>query len=123
MRMSIFTGVRSALVLNYMLSILWIKRNPLTVIHLLATPFAVLFLLCVVGGAGYVGFALAGIIVMVLVYVGADLVSEAVWHRLTLKFQDMLVASPISRLSYMLGLSLSRLLCSSLVLVLLISFR
>lgn len=118
--MGIFSTMRSAFVLAYMLSILWVRRNPLTLIHLIATPFTVLFLLSVVAGMEYITFALAGTIVMILVNTGGGLVGDAVWHRLTLKFQDILVASPIPRLSYILGLSLSQLFYSAPALIVLI---
>lgn len=119
--MGVLTSMRSALVLAYMLSILWVRRNPLTLIHLVATPFTILFLLWVVVGTEYITFALAGTIVMIMVNAGGGLVGEAVWYRLTLRFQDILVASPVSRLSYILGLSFSQLFYSSPALALLIS--
>src|SRR6476619_5992851 len=90
--------LKQILIIAYMTGILWLQRNPLSLVFSAISPFSLLFVLFVISNGQYVQFALVGSLVMALVGYGLSL------------GQDMFVASPVSSLTYMLGLALSQLL-------------
>jgi ABC-2 type transport system permease protein len=83
-------------------------RNPITLIFTASTPLTILFLLSVAGPSN-VAFAVSGSIVFVIASNGIAVGSDATLNRVEYKFQDILVASPVSPLSYATGLALSAL--------------
>jgi len=117
--MSRLQNIRAVFVLAYMFSILWIIRNLLSLIYLFFAPFTVLFLLYALVGSEVLPYALVGAYVMTLVQAGAGIIGDAAWHKLELKFQDMMVASPVSETAYMLAEALSELLYASPALIIL----
>jgi len=114
--------VRAVFILAYMFSVLWIVRNLLSLIYLFFAPFTVLFLLYVSVGSEVLPYALVGAYIMTLVEAGVDTIGDAAWHRLEIKFQDVMVASPVSETAYMLAEALSELLYASPALVILSIF-
>ena len=74
------------------------------------SPFSLLFVLFVVSGGQYTEFALAGSLVMALVGYGLALGQDISFYKTEYKIQDIFVASPVSPLTYMMGLALSELL-------------
>jgi ABC-2 type transport system permease protein len=74
------------------------------------SPFSLLFVLFVVSGGQYIHFAVAGSLVMALVGYGLALGQDISFYKTEYKVQDVFVASPISPLTYMVGLALSELL-------------
>ncbi|MDP8889202.1 MAG: ABC transporter permease, partial [Thermoproteota archaeon] len=74
------------------------------------SPFSLLFVLFVVSGGQYVHFAVAGSLVMALVGYGLALGQDISFYKTEYKVQDVFVASPVSPLTYMIGLALSELL-------------
>jgi ABC-2 type transport system permease protein len=115
-------NVRAIFILAYMFSILWVVRNLLSLIYLFFAPFTVLFLLYAMVGSEVLPYALVGAYIMTIVQAGSDIVGDAAWHKLELKFQDMIVASPVSETAYMLAEALSELLYASPALVILSIF-
>ena len=70
------------------------------------TPFAYVFFLFVVGGRSFLPYGVIGATITTLVAAGLFLGADATMYRIQYKFQDFAVASPISAVDYMLGLSL-----------------
>jgi ABC-2 type transport system permease protein len=120
--MKVLQNVKAVFVLAYMFSILWVVRNLLSLIYLFFAPFTVLFLLYAMVGSEVLPYALVGAYLMTIVQAGSDIVGDAAWHKLELKFQDMMVASPVSETAYMLAEALSELLYASPALVILSIF-
>jgi len=101
---------KQILIIAYMTGILWLQRNPLSLVFSAISPFSLLFVLFVVSNGHYLQLALAGSLVMALVGYGLSLGQDISFYKTEYKIQDMFVSSPTSPLTYMLGLALSQLL-------------
>ena len=102
--------VRQVLLIAYMTGVLWLRRNPMSLVFTAISPFSLLFVLFVVSGGQYTHFAVAGSLVMALVGYGLALGQDISFYKTEYKVQDVFVASPVSPLTYMIGLALSELL-------------
>jgi ABC-2 type transport system permease protein len=102
--------VRQVLLIAYMTGVLWLRRNPMSLVFTAISPFSLLFVLFVVSGGQYIHFAVAGSLVMALVGYGLALGQDISFYKTEYKVQDVFVASPVSPLTYMIGLALSELL-------------
>jgi ABC-2 type transport system permease protein len=102
--------VRQVLLIAYMTGVLWLRRNPMSLVFTAISPFSLLFVLFVVSGGQYTYFAVAGSLVMALVGYGLALGQDISFYKTEYKVQDVFVASPVSPLTYMIGLALSELL-------------
>src|SRR5919112_656581 len=105
-----YVMLKQVLVIAYMTGVLWLRRNPLSLVFTAISPFSLLFILFIVSSGQYVQFAVAGSLVMALVGYGLSLGQDISLYKLEYKMQDMFVASPITPLTYMLGLAFSELL-------------
>lgn len=116
MEMNLMSGnnmmlpVRQAFLIAYMTGILWLRRNPMSLVFTAISPFSLLFVLFVVSNGQYVNFAVAGSLVMALVGYGLALGQDISFYKTEYKVQDVFVSSPVSPLTYMMGLALSELL-------------
>ncbi len=85
-------------------------RNPLFIPFVFSSPFTLLFILFVASGGTALPYGIAGALTMVTtelgLFVGTDLAS----YKIQNKFQDIVVASPVSPLTYMFGVALSELI-------------
>src|SRR5919198_4093822 len=102
--------VRQAFLIAYMTGVLWLRRNPMSLVFTAISPFSLLFVLFVVSGGQYVVPAVVGSLVMALVGYGLSLGQDISFYKTEYKVQDLFVASPVSPLTYMMGLALSELL-------------
>jgi ABC-2 type transport system permease protein len=102
--------VRQALLIAYMTGVLWLRRNPMSLVFTAISPFSLLFVLFVISGGQYIHFAVAGSLVMALVGYGLALGQDISFYKTEYKVQDVFVASSVSPLTYMMGLALSELL-------------
>ena len=102
--------VRQAFLIAYLTGILWLRRNPVSLVFTAISPFSLLFVLFVVSGGQYVHFAVAGSLVMALVGYGLALGQDISFYKTEYKIQDVFVASQVSPLTYMMGLALSELM-------------
>jgi ABC-2 type transport system permease protein len=102
--------IKQIFIIAYLTGVLWLRRNPLSLVFTAISPFSLLFILFIVSNGQYVQFAVAGSLVMALVGYGLSLGQDISLYKLEYKMQDMFVASPISPLTYMLGLAFSELL-------------
>lgn len=101
---------RQAFLIAYMTGVLWLRRNPISLVFTAISPFSLLFVLFVVSNGQYVHFAVAGSLVMALVGYGLALGQDISFYKTEYKIQDIFVASQVSPLTYMMGLALSELL-------------
>src|SRR6266511_3476125 len=104
------TALMQIFLIAYLTGILWLRRNPISMIFSAISPFSLLFVLFVVSNGQYVQFAVAGSLVMALVGYGLALGQDISFYKTEYKIQDVFVASPVSPLTYMMGLALSELL-------------
>lgn len=102
--------VRQAFLIAYMTGVLWLRRNPMSLVFTAISPFSLLFVLFIISNGQYVDFAVAGSLVMALVGYGLALGQDISFYKTEYKIQDVFVASPVSPLTYMMGLALSELL-------------
>src|SRR5215472_16988705 len=107
---NILLPAKQAMLIAYMTGILWLRRNPVSLVFTAISPFSLLFVLFVVSHGQYVHAALAGSIVMALVGYGLALGQDISFYKTEYKIQDIFVASEVSPLTYMMGLALSELL-------------
>jgi ABC-2 type transport system permease protein len=107
---SIQLAGRKILLIAYMTGILWLRRNPISLLFSAISPFSILFVLFVVSNGQYVQFAVSGSLVMALVGYGLALGQDISFYKTEYKIQDVFVASPVSSLTYMTGLALSQIL-------------
>jgi len=98
------------LIIAYTTGILWLRRNPLSLVFSAITPFSLLFVLFIISDGTYTQFALSGSLVMALVGYGLALGQDITYYKTEYKIQDLFVASPVSSLTYMIGLALSEIL-------------
>ncbi len=97
-----------------------IVRSPLWLIVELSFPLTLIFFISLYASEKAVSEALIGAAISLMTLSGLALQSDVVWLRVELKFQDMAVASPISPVTYMLGLAISELVYSSPAILLII---
>ncbi|HET7643947.1 MAG TPA: ABC transporter permease, partial [Nitrososphaeraceae archaeon] len=108
------------MIIAYTTGILWLRRNPLSLVFSAITPFSLLFVLFIISNGAYTQFALSGSLVMALVGYGLALGQDITYYKTEYKIQDMFVASPVSSLTYMIGLALSEILFGLPALVILL---
>lgn len=97
---------RSIISLSYYSGILVVIRQPGMIIFSSTTPFTLIFFLFVIGGRNYLPYGVIGGTISILVSAGLFLGADATMYRIQYKFQDFCVASPISAVDYLVGLSL-----------------
>lgn len=111
--------IRSLWAIMYYLGFIPMVRNPLFMAFVFSQPFTLLFILFVASGGTALPYGLAGALTMVTtelgLFVGTDLAS----YKLQNRFQDIVVASPVTPLTYMFGVALSDLIFGSPALVIL----
>ena len=114
-------SLRSLWAIMYYLGFTPMLRNPLFIAFVFSTPFTLLFILFVASEGTALPYGLAGALTMVTtelgLFVGTDLAS----YKLQNRFQDMVVASPVSPLTYMFGVALSELIFGAPALVILLA--
>src|ERR671929_1749269 len=113
-------GIKQAFLIAYLTGFLWLRRNPKSMVFTAISPFSLLFVLFVISNGQYVQFAVTGSLVMALVGYGLALGQDISFYKTEYKIQDLFVASPVSPLTYMAGLSLSELLFGLPALIVLI---
>lgn len=102
--------LRSLWAIMYYLGFTPMVRNPLFIPFVFSSPFTLLFILFVASNGTALPYGIAGALTMVTtelgLFVGTDLASYKVQN----KFQDFVVASPVSPIVYMFGVALSELI-------------
>jgi ABC-2 type transport system permease protein len=112
--------LRSLWAIMYYLGFIPMVRNPLFIAFVFSTPFTLLFILFVASNGTALPYGLAGALTMVTtelgLFVGTDLASYKIQNR----FQDIVVASPVTPIVYMFGVALSELIFGAPALVILL---
>ena len=113
--------LRSLWAIMYYLGFTPMLRNPLFIAFVFSTPFTLLFILFVASNGTALPYGLAGALTMVTtelgLFVGTDLAS----YKLQNRFQDLVVASPVTPLVYMFGVALSELIFGAPALIILLA--
>jgi ABC-2 type transport system permease protein len=104
--------LRSLLALVWINGIIPIRTQPLFVLSLIATPLSFLFFISVVSRGTLIGYGVTGGMVLTMLSVGTGLQSDLTHYRHDLKFQDIVIASPVEAPVYVTGMALSELVYS-----------
>jgi ABC-2 type transport system permease protein len=89
-----------------------IRTQPLYLVNLLASPLSFLFFLTVVSHGVLLRWGITGGLILTMLSAGTGLQSDLTHYRHDLKFQDIVVASPVEAPTYVLGMALSELVYS-----------
>jgi ABC-2 type transport system permease protein len=89
-----------------------IRTQPLYLVNLLASPLSFLFFLTVVSHGALLAYGITGGMILTMLSAGTGLQSDLTHYRHDLKFQDIVVASPVEAPVYVLGMALSELVYS-----------
>ncbi len=89
-----------------------IRTQPLYLVNLLASPLSFLFFLTVVSHGVLLRWGITGGLILTMLSAGTGLQSDLTHYRHDLKFQDIVVASPVEAPVYVLGMALSELVYS-----------
>lgn len=89
-----------------------IRTQPLYVVNLLASPLSFLFFITVLSRGTLVGYGVTGGLVLTMLSAGTGLQADLTHYRQDLKFQDIVVASPVEAPTYVAGMALSELVYS-----------
>jgi len=104
--------LRSLFALVLLNGVIPIRTQPLYVVNLLASPLSFLFCITIVSRGAYLPFGVTGGMVLTMLSVGTSLQSDLTHYRHDLKFQDVVVASPVEAPIYVAGMALSELVYS-----------
>ena len=104
--------LRSVLRLAYMNGIVPMRTQPMFLVSVLASPLSFLFFVTIASGGTLLPYGIAGGMVLTVLSVGTSLQTDMSHYRTDLKFQDVLVASPVEAPVYVVGIALSELLYS-----------
>ncbi|MGP8071861.1 MAG: ABC transporter permease [Thermoplasmata archaeon] len=89
-----------------------IRTQPLYLVNLLASPLSFLFFITIVSKGLLIPYGITGGMVLTMLSVGTGLQSDLTHYRHDLKFQDIVVASPVEAPIYVAGMALSELVYS-----------
>ena len=104
--------LRSVLTLVQLNGIIPIRTTPLYILNTLASPLSFLFFIFIVSRGTYLDYGITGGMVLTTMTVGTSLQSDLTHYRHDLKFQDIVVASPVEAPTYVIGMALSELVYS-----------
>ncbi|MDE1852018.1 MAG: ABC transporter permease [Candidatus Micrarchaeota archaeon] len=88
----------------------WVRRSPETAIGYAATPLALLFLIYVLSGGKLIEYAIVGGFVAQIGTSAIMTAGSIGTFRIILKLQDLLIATKISKVDYVLGLALANMI-------------
>jgi ABC-2 type transport system permease protein len=89
-----------------------IRTQPLYVVNLLASPLSFLFFITVLSRGTLIGYGVTGGLILTMLSAGTGLQADLTHYRQDLKFQDIVVASPVEAPTYVAGMALSELVYS-----------
>ena len=104
--------VRSLLHIAYMNGVVPMRTQPLYLLSILASPLSFLFFVTIASHGVLLLFGIAGGMILTVLSVGTSLQTDMSHYRNDLKFQDVLVASPVEAPVYVAGFALSELIYS-----------
>ncbi len=98
---------RSVLTLIQLNGLVPIRAQPLYLVNLLASPLSFLFFITIASQGRLLNYGVAGGMILTMLSVGTGLQSDLTHYRHDLKFQDVIVASPVTAPVYLIGMALS----------------
>lgn len=101
--------LRSLLRLAYMNGVVPMRTQPMYLLSVLASPISFLFFVTIASHGGLLQYGIAGGMVLTVLSVGTGLQTDMSHYRTDLKFQDVMVASPVEAPIYVAGFALSEL--------------
>jgi ABC-2 type transport system permease protein len=104
---------RSLLTLVQLNGLIPIRTQPLYLVNLLASPLSFLFFITVISHGTYLAYGVTGGLVLTMLAAGTGLQSDLTHYRHDLKFQDIVIASPVEAPVYVAGMALSELVYST----------
>lgn len=104
--------LRTLFTLAYLNGIIPIQSQPLYLINVLASPFSFLFFISVASHGVLLPYGVAGGMLLTILSIGTSLQTDMSHYKQDMKFQDLLVASPVEAPVYVAGLALSELMYS-----------
>jgi ABC-2 type transport system permease protein len=107
--MNLKQQLRAVVALVWFDGLLPIRRSPFSLINFIVSPLTILFFIYVFAGPQKIVFALGGGLISVIVGSCIVLETEAAFIRIVVKLQDMFVSSPISPVTYVVGISIAQL--------------
>ena len=99
--------VRAFLTLTYMNGLIPIRRQPLYLVNLLASPLAFLFFIYIASGGKLLPYAIGGGMLQTVLSIGTSLQADLSHYRHDMKLQDVVVASPVEAWVYVSGMAFS----------------
>jgi len=104
--------LRSLFTLVWLNGVVPIRDQPLYILNLIASPLSFLFFIGIVSHGTYLAYGITGGMILTMLSVGTSLQSDLTHYRTDLKFQDVVVASPVEAPTYVAGMALSELVYS-----------
>jgi ABC-2 type transport system permease protein len=104
--------LRSLVTLVKLNGLIPIRTQPLYLINLLASPLSFLFFIDVISKGALIAYGITGGFILTMLSAGTGLQSDLTHYRHDLKFQDVVVASPVEAPVYVAGMALSELVYS-----------
>ncbi|HTT35665.1 MAG TPA: ABC transporter permease [Thermoplasmata archaeon] len=104
--------LRSLLTLTYMNGLVPIRRQPLYLVNLLASPLSFLFFISIASNGSLLLYGIAGGMLLTVLSIGTSLQADLSHYRHDMKLQDVVVASPVEAWVYVGGMALSELVYS-----------
>jgi ABC-2 type transport system permease protein len=89
-----------------------IRTQPLYLLNLIASPLSFLFFIGIVSRGADLAYGVVGGMVLTMLSVGTGLQSDLTHYRHDLKFQDIVIASPVEAPVYVAGMAFSELVYS-----------
>lgn len=99
--------LRSLVTFVQLNGIIPIRTQPLFLLNLLASPLSFLFFIYIVSHGALLQYGVMGGMILTMLSVGTGLQSDLTHYRHDLKFQDIVVASPVEAPVYVAGMALS----------------
>jgi ABC-2 type transport system permease protein len=99
--------LRSLWTLTVMNGFVPMRTQPLYLLNTIASPLAFLFFIIIVSNGTLVLYGVAGGLVLTMLSIGTGLQTDMTHYKQDLKFQDMIVASPVEAPIYVAGMALS----------------
>src|SRR5271157_1151231 len=88
-------------------SIYSMKNYPVTLVNTLMSPLSILVIITLVSRGALLSVSVSGALIMTMVTAGIGLQADLSHLKNDFKVQDMVVSSPTSAATYMLGMALS----------------
>lgn len=104
--------LRSILTIAYLNGVIPIRTQPLYLINLVASPLSFLFFISLASQGSLFLYGVSGGLLLTMLTIGTSLQTDMSHYRQDLKWQDVMVASPVEAPVYVAGMALSEFLYS-----------